>query len=84
MSDRRIVSDADVAAPAGLAMIVAPATIMAGSLITIVPVVATVPLLPPFGLLMLLAWRLRGPDVFRSWVPVPRGLFDDRVIAISR
>ena len=33
-------------------------TVMAGSLVAIVPVVAIVPLQPPTGLLMLLAWRL--------------------------
>ena len=55
----------------------APMTIMAGSLVTIIPVVASIPLLPPFGLMMLLAWRVRRPDVFRSWAPVPLGLFDD-------
>lgn len=55
----------------------APVTIMAGSLITILPTIASIPFLPPFGLMLLLAWRMRRPDVFRSWTPVPLGLFDD-------
>lgn len=54
-------------------------TVMAGSLVTIVPVVATLPLLPPCGLLMLLAWRLLAPLALRRWAPAPLGLFDDLV-----
>ena len=57
----------------------APVTIVLGSLVTIVPIVAIVPVLPPFGLMLLMAWRLRRPDVFRSWSPIPFGLFDDLV-----
>lgn len=52
-------------------------TVMAGSLTTIVPVVAPLPLLPPFGLLMLLAWRLLAPLALRRWAPALLGLFDD-------
>lgn len=52
-------------------------TVVAGSLITIVPVAATLPLLPPFGLLMLLAWRLLAPLALRPWAPALLGLFDD-------
>lgn len=53
------------------------ATVMAGSLATIVPTIATLPLLPPFGLLMLLAWRLLAPLALRRWAPALLGLFDD-------
>lgn len=53
------------------------ATVMAGSLLTIVPVAAQLPLLPPFGLLMLLAWRLLAPLALRRWAPALLGLFDD-------
>jgi len=52
---------------------------MAGSLVTILPVVATIPLLPPVGLLMLLAWRLLAPLALRIWAPSVLGLFDDLV-----
>lgn len=57
----------------------APVSIMLGSLMTIVPFIATFPILPPFGLMLLLAWRMRRPDVFKSWAPLPLGLFDDLV-----
>lgn len=55
-------------------------SILAGSLVTaLLPVVATVPILPPFGLLMLLGWRLHRPDAFPPWAAVLLGLFDDLV-----
>lgn len=52
-------------------------SVMAGSLVTILPVGATLPLLPPFGLLMLLSWRLLAPLSLRVWAPALLGLFDD-------
>ena len=55
------------------------ATVAAGSLLTIVPVVATAPVLPPFGLLMLLAWRLLARFALRPWAAAPLGLFDDLI-----
>ena len=61
------------------AMWLAPLTIMLGSLVTILPFVATFPILPPFGLMLLLAWRMRRPEAFKSWTPLPLGLFDDLV-----
>ncbi|WP_288459058.1 rod shape-determining protein MreD [uncultured Sphingomonas sp.] len=54
-------------------------TVMAGSLVTIVPWGATLALLPPFGLLMMLAWRLLAPLSLRVWAPALLGLFDDLV-----
>lgn len=55
------------------------ASITAGSLIATLPVIATFPLLPPLGLLMMLAWRLMRPDTVRIWAPLLYGLFDDLV-----
>ena len=54
-------------------------SVMLGSLITILPMVAAFPVLPPVGLMMLLGWRLLRPEVFKIWAPVPLGLFDDLV-----
>ena len=64
---------------ASRALWLAPVTIMLGSLATTLPFVATYPTLPPFGLMFLLAWRMRRSDIFRSWAPLPLGLFDDLV-----
>ena len=57
--------------------ITAAATVMAGSLATLAPVVATMPAMPPVVLLLLLAWRLRSPNVLPVWAAAPLGLFDD-------
>lgn len=46
---------------------------------TILPAVATLPLLPPLGLLMLLTWRLLARFALRKWAAAPLGLFDDLV-----
>ncbi|MGJ3649891.1 rod shape-determining protein MreD [Sphingomonas sp. GlSt437] len=54
-------------------------SVMAGSLTTIVPVIAGIGLLPPFGLLMLLAWRLSQAEAIAIWAAPLLGLFDDLV-----
>ena len=54
-----------------------PASIMGGSLIGTLPFVAAFPILPPAGLMMLLAWRLKRPDAIPSWSALLFGLFDD-------
>lgn len=54
-------------------------TVIGGSLLTAWPVVTSVPLLPPFGLLMLLAWRLLAPFALRRWAAALLGLVDDLV-----
>jgi rod shape-determining protein MreD len=55
----------------------APLSVVLGSMMTLLPVVATVPVLPPFGLMMLLGWRLVRGDSMKVWMPVPLGFFDD-------
>lgn len=57
--------------------VIAALTVMAASLITLLPVVTTIPYLPPFGLMVLLGWRLRSPEVLPVWAAAPLGLFDD-------
>ena len=52
-------------------------TVMLGSLATALPVIAQSPVMPPFGLLLLLSWRLLRPELWRTWIGVPLGLFDD-------
>ena len=55
------------------------ATVVGGSLLTTLPVIATVPILPPFGLLMLLSWRLLARFALRPWAAAPLGFVDDLV-----
>lgn len=47
------------------------------SLLPLVPIIATFPILPPLGLLMLLGWRLQRQDAIPVWAPPLLGLFDD-------
>ena len=53
------------------------ATILLGSLAPWLPVIAPAPVLPPFGFLLLLAWRLLRPGLLPPWAGLPLGLFDD-------
>lgn len=57
----------------------APLSIVIGSLVTIMPFKASFPILPPFGLMMLLAWRLHRPDLLKPWAPVLLGFVDDLI-----
>lgn len=53
------------------------ATILLGSLTPWLPVIAPAPVLPPFGFLLMLAWRLLRPGLLPPWAGLPLGLFDD-------
>ncbi len=53
------------------------ATILLGSLTPWLPIIAPAPVLPPFGLMFLLAWRLLRPGLLPLWAGLPLGLFDD-------
>lgn len=59
------------------ARIVPIASTLTASATAIVPTVALTPAWPPFGLLMLLAWRLLRPELWPAWVGLPLGLADD-------
>ena len=50
---------------------------MLASLVPVLPFVASEPLLPPFGLLAFLGWRLLRGDIWPLWVGLPLGLWDD-------
>lgn len=55
------------------------ASILLGSLTSILPFIATTPLMPPFGLLVFIAWRLLRPHLLPNWSGVLFGLFEDLV-----
>ena len=54
-----------------------PVTVAAASTLTILPGIAHFPILPPLGLLVLLAWRLLAPGALRRWAPAALGFYDD-------
>jgi rod shape-determining protein MreD len=54
------------------------ASVMGASALTaVIPVVASLPLMPPLGLILLLTWRLLARFSLRPWAAAPLGLFDD-------
>jgi rod shape-determining protein MreD len=52
-------------------------TTMIGSMAPLLPIIASAPILPPFGLLLLVAWRLRHRTIWPVWIGLPLGLWDD-------
>jgi rod shape-determining protein MreD len=61
-----------------LKMLLVPVlSVIAGSMITALPLFSDEPLLPPMGFLILLAWRLMRPGLWPTWVGLPFGMFDD-------
>lgn len=53
------------------------ATTMLGSLLPLLPMIATAPVLPPLGFLFLLAWRMLHRNLWPVWMALPLGFFDD-------
>lgn len=53
-------------------------TVLIGSMLpALLPIVAQTPLLPPFGFMIFIAWRLLRADIWPLWIGLPLGLFDD-------
>jgi rod shape-determining protein MreD len=53
------------------------ASVVLFSMVTTLPIITVQPLLPPLGLMMMLAWRLMRPGLLPVWSGVPFGLVDD-------
>lgn len=53
------------------------ATTMLASLAPLLPIIDTAAIMPPWGLLVLLGWRLLDRDLWPVWMALPLGLFDD-------
>ncbi|MFC4291370.1 rod shape-determining protein MreD [Sphingorhabdus arenilitoris] len=61
-----------------LSMIAIPiASVLLGSMVTAMPIIESQPILPPFGLMIFLAWRLLRPGLWPMWAGLPFGMFDD-------
>ena len=52
-------------------------SVMLASLAPLLPMVVSTPIVPPFGFMMLLAWRLLRNDLWPVWAALPLGAFDD-------
>jgi rod shape-determining protein MreD len=67
-------------APSPVFAYVAPwASIMLGSLVTGWLTIASTPIVPPLGFLLLVGWRQLRPGLLPVWAGMPLGLFDDLV-----
>lgn len=51
--------------------------IIASALPMLLPIITSMPLLPPFGFMLLLAWRILRPGLWPIWIGAPLGLVDD-------
>jgi rod shape-determining protein MreD len=54
-------------------------TTLGASLLDALPIVMTVPLVPDFAFLVLIAWRLLRPEMWLAHVALPLGLFNDLI-----
>ena len=52
-------------------------SVILGSLTPLLPFIASAPIVPPVGFMMLLGWRLVRPGLLPLWAGFPLGLFDD-------
>lgn len=52
-------------------------SVLIGSMAPLLPLVASAPVLPPFGLMVLIAWQILRPGLWPLWAGVPFGIFDD-------
>lgn len=65
-------------APSPLLARAAPWLVIAcGSVLQTLPLIASAPVMPPFGFLFLLAWRQLRPGLLPVWAGLPLGLVDD-------
>jgi rod shape-determining protein MreD len=60
-----------------LATLVPVLTVMLGSLTPLLPFIAAGPIVPPFGFMAFLAWRIVRPGLLPLWIGIPLGAFDD-------
>ena len=56
------------------------ATVVAGSMISLLPIVSSTGWWPDWGLLMLVAWRLLRADAWPAWWAAPLGFANDLIV----
>ncbi len=77
MAEQHIITTESMRAARVRVRVVPVLATMLASLATLLPIVATAPLMPPAGFVMLLAWRMLRPELWPVWIGIPLGLFDD-------
>lgn len=69
----------DVAIKTARRRYVPVASTLAAALLNLLPLVASAPVSPDFGFLVLIAWRLLRPEMWSATAALPLGLFNDLV-----
>lgn len=70
-------ADENIAALQARLSLIPAASVVAGSLVSLAPLVAQAPILPPIGFMLFLCWRFLRPEIWPLWAGLPLGLFDD-------
>ncbi len=52
-------------------------SVILASLAPLLPMIVNTPIVPPFGYMILLSWRLMRNDLWPVWAALPLGIFDD-------
>ena len=65
--------------PRSGALVIPAISVVAGSLCSLLPIVAELGWAPDFGFLMLLGWRLLRADAWPAWWAAPLGLANDLI-----
>lgn len=79
MSRRLRAADENIAWQRAQLSLIPSLSVVAGSLLPIIPIIAGWAVLPPMGLMIFLAWRLLRPEIWPIWAGLPFGLFDDLI-----
>jgi rod shape-determining protein MreD len=75
--NRIVAADENVALIRAQLALIPAASVIAGSLLNLVPLVTQAPVLPPMALMIFLGWRFLRPEIWPLWAGLPFGLFDD-------
>lgn len=68
--------------PKRLAHLIPAASVVAASLLSLLPIVTGLGWVPDFGFLLLIAWRLLRSDAIPAWWAAPLGLVNDLVTGL--
>lgn len=77
MSRKILAPDDDLSATASPVALIPVVSVALASMVTAMPLMLDSPLLPPFGFLILLSWRLMRSDLWPVWIGIPLGFWDD-------
>lgn len=75
-----LLDDIGLEAGAPLRLGIIPTTsVLLASTLAALPFIGSAPLLPPFGFMLFIAWRLLRGDIWPVWIGIPLGFWDDLV-----